>query len=230
MSNETPLTPDAARRAPRRPRAVIFDLGGVVLGSPLHAIAAYERELGVADGAFNRMVIANGTLGAWHRLERGEVPLGEQFFAALDRELERAGLPLRALELMARVARAGQPRPEMLGAIDRLRAAGLLVAALTNNWAREGIDDDDEDALHPDLRDRFHHVVESRRVGLRKPDPAIYELACRLIGIMPAEAVFLDDIGTNLKSARALGMTTIKVDEPRAALRELELVVGLPLL
>jgi epoxide hydrolase-like predicted phosphatase len=127
---------------------------------------------------------------------------------------------------MARVGAAGEVRPEMLLAIERLRAADLLVAALTNNWTREGADNE----LHPELRHRFHHVVESRRVGLRKPDPRIYELACRLVGVEPVEVVFLDDIGSNLKSARALGMTTIKVDDPREALRELERVVGIALL
>jgi epoxide hydrolase-like predicted phosphatase len=211
-----------------RLRAVLFDLGGVVLGSPLHAIAAYERDLDVAAGAFNRMVVANGAGGAWHRLERGELWLGDAFYAELDRELDRSGLPLRAAELMARVARAGEPRPEMLLAIDRLRGAGLLVAALTNNWARADAADDGD--FHPELKARFHHILESRRVGMRKPDPEIYRLACRTIGVEPFEVVFLDDIGTNLKSARALGMTTIKVDDPHQALRELERVVGISLL
>jgi putative hydrolase of the HAD superfamily len=211
----------------KRVRAVLFDLGGVVLGSPLHAIAAYEEDAGVEAGAFNRMVVANGTAGAWHRLERGELALGADFYDALDDELARANLPLCARELMARVSAAGEVRQEMLLAIDRLRAADLLVAALTNNWTREGSDDGD---LHPELRQRFHHVVESRRVGLRKPDPRIYELACRLVGVEPVEVVFLDDIGSNLKSARALGMTTIKVEDPREALRELEQVVGIALL
>jgi epoxide hydrolase-like predicted phosphatase len=218
----TPLT------ASRRPRAVLFDLGGVVLGSPLHAIADYERELGVSAGAFNRMVHGNGPAGAWHRLERGELPLGERFFAALDAELAAAELPLRAQELMSRVGAIGRPREEMLLAIDRLRAASFLVAALTNNWSREG--QDAGEFPHPELHGRFHHVVESRVVGLRKPDPEIYRLACRVVGVEPPEVVFLDDIGSNLKSARALGMTTIKVDDPHQALRELELVVGIPLL
>jgi epoxide hydrolase-like predicted phosphatase len=207
---------------------VLFDLGGVVLGSPLHAIADYERELGVVAGAFNLMVHANGAAGAWHRLERGELPLGERFFDALDGELRAARLPLRAQDLMARISSAGGPRSEMLIAIDRLRSAGFVVAALTNNWStEEGVE---RGFPHPELHQRFHHVVESRRVGLRKPDPEIYRLTCRLMGVEPFEVVFLDDIGSNLKSARALGMTTIKVDEPRQALHELEVVVGVPLL
>jgi putative hydrolase of the HAD superfamily len=75
----------------------------------------------------------------------------------------------------------------------------------------------------------FDVVVESSKVGVRKPDPRFYELACEALGIEPAEAVFLDDLGVNLKPARAMGMTTIKVLDPDTALAELESVVGFPL-
>jgi epoxide hydrolase-like predicted phosphatase len=124
--------------------------------------------------------------------------------------------------MMRRVAEIAVPRPAMLEAIRRLRAGGLRVAALTNNWITE-------DAGTGALRAVFDVFVESIAVGLRKPDPRIYERACRELDVTPAEAVFLDDIGSNLKTARALGMTTIKVDEPDAALAELERVVGIAL-
>jgi putative hydrolase of the HAD superfamily len=79
------------------------------------------------------------------------------------------------------------------------------------------------------LRDLFDVFIESSVEGLRKPDPRIYELACSRLGVTPAEAVFLDDIGANLKPARQLGLTTIKVDEPGAALAELASTLGFPL-
>ena len=110
----------------------------------------------------------------------------------------------------------------MLDAITRLRAAGLKAAALTNNWKSE------EEGTRA-LRPWFDVFVESAVVGLRKPDPRIYQLVCRELGVAPAEAVFLDDIGGNLKAARELGMTTIKVDEPDTALHELEGVLGIAL-
>jgi epoxide hydrolase-like predicted phosphatase len=110
----------------------------------------------------------------------------------------------------------------MLEAVRRIRARGLLAAALTNNWAGEG---DATRALEP----HFDVFVESSAVGLRKPDPRIYAYACERIGVEPREAVFLDDIGRNLKPARELGMLTIKVDEPEGALAELEEVLGFPL-
>jgi epoxide hydrolase-like predicted phosphatase len=203
-------------------RAVIFDLGGVVLDSPLHAIAAYERELGIPAGCVNRVVVATGPSGAWSRLERGELSR-RAFEAAFEAECERAGFALSAAAMMERIAQCG-PRPRMLAAIRSIRGSGRAVAALTNNWAHEG-GSSETDAL----RDLFDVFVESSKVGLRKPDPRIYAHACEALAIAPREAVFLDDIGRNLKAARALGMTTIKVDEPEQALAQLSRHLALPL-
>jgi len=204
-----------------RIRAVIFDLGGVVIGSPLHAIAAYERELGLATNAVNHAVVRSGPTGAWSRLERGELGL-EEFYPLFEADCRALDVAIDAREMMRRVAEIAVPRPAMLEAIRKLRAGGLRVAALTNNWITE-------DQGTGALRAFFDVFVESIAVGLRKPDPRIYQLVCRELDVEPAEAVFLDDIGSNLKTARALGMTTIKVDEPDAALAELERVAGLPL-
>jgi epoxide hydrolase-like predicted phosphatase len=111
----------------------------------------------------------------------------------------------------------------MLGALRALRARGLAVAALTNNWETES----GTAGARDDLRGLFDAFIESAVVGLRKPDPRIYALACEALRVAPPEAVFLDDIGRNLKAARALGMATIKVDEPGPALAELERTLGL---
>jgi putative hydrolase of the HAD superfamily len=206
-----------------RPRfaGVLFDVGGVVVDSPLHAIARHERELGLPVNAINRAVVASGPAGAWSRLERGELTV-DAFCAPFEADCRAAGVTIDARVLMDAIAAAAQPRPRMLGAIRRLKTAGLRVGALTNNWKRGG-------AASP-VRAHFDVFVESCVVGMRKPDPRIYELACRELGTTPAATVFLDDIGSNLKSARALGLTTIKVDDPEAALRELGRVIGLDLL
>jgi len=204
-------------------RAVIFDLGGVVLDSPLHAIARFEREHGIPEGFVNRVVASTGPEGAWGRLERGLLDFTD-FVTAFGAECASAGQPLSARDLMERIAGVAQPRPPMLAAIRRIRARGLLAAALTNNWVSEPRGGDHA------LRDCFDAFFESSALGLQKPDPRIYAHACNALGVRPAEAVFLDDIGRNLKAARALGMTTIRVLEPRAALGELEEVLGFPLL
>ena len=202
-------------------RAVLFDLGGVVVGSPLHAIARYEREQGIAPGAINRVVVDTGPEGAWSRLERGELTLA-QFYQAFDHDCAAAGHCISARDLMVLVAEATEPRPAMLAAIARIRARGLLAAAVTNNWIAE---DEGTGVLRP----YFDLFVESAVVGIRKPDARIFTLACAQLAIAPAEAVFLDDIGRNLKAARALGMTTVRVLEPRSALAELETLLGFPL-
>ncbi|HTF35626.1 MAG TPA: HAD family phosphatase [Myxococcota bacterium] len=205
-----------------RYRAVLFDLGGVVLGSPLHVIAGYERERGIPAGFVNRVVVSSGPSGAWSRLERGELSL-EEFHSAFDAECAAAGQPIDARTLMELVHMASEPRPPMLEAIRRIRARGLSTGAITNNWVSEA---EGTRALRPN----FDAFVESCVTGMRKPDPRIYRIACEGLGIDPPQAVFLDDIGANLKPARALGMTTIKVDDPEVALRELEGVLGFELL
>jgi putative hydrolase of the HAD superfamily len=199
-------------------RAVLFDLGGVVVGSPLHAIAHYERAQGIAPGAINRVVVDTGHGGAWSRLERGELTLTE-FYEAFDADCTAAGHRISARDLMGLVAEASTPRPAMLTAVARIRARGLAAGAITNNWIAE---DDRTNVFRP----YFDVMIESAVVGIRKPDPRIYTLACEALRITPADAVFLDDIGLNLKAARALGMTTIKVEDPDVALAELETVIG----
>lgn len=203
--------------------AVIFDLGGVVLGSPLQAFRDYEAELGLSPGAIGRVVVRSGADGAWSRLERGEHAMAD-FEHAFDAELRAAGVPASAAVLMERIAEYSPPRPEMVAAVRRLRELGLRTAALTNNWVSP-----DQQGKMDLLRGEFDVFVESARVGMRKPDPRIYLLTCEKLAIEPKRAVFLDDIGENLKAARALGMTTIKVVDPADALAELERVVGFAL-
>jgi putative hydrolase of the HAD superfamily len=202
-------------------RAVIFDLGGVVIDSPLHAIQRYERELGIPEGVVNRVVVDTGPQGAWSRLERGEVSLAD-FHRDFEAELRAVGHTISAATMMARIAECG-PRPAMLEAIRRIRGRGLRAGALTNNWAN-----DRSEPTH-DLAELFDAFIESSKVGLRKPDPRIYRLVCDALGVAPSEAVFLDDIGRNLKAARELGMRTIKVEAPEPALDELSRHLGFAL-
>ena len=209
--------------------AVLFDLGGVVLGSPLQAIRDYEAELGLERNAINRVAAQTTPDGAWSRLERGELSR-EAFYPAFEADCRAAGIEMDARVMMERMGHASAPRPVMLEAIARLRAADFRVGALTNNWA----ENDDQNAAQTDgtreLVHHFHVFIESSVEGLRKPDPAIYRIACDRLERQPDQVVFLDDIGANLKTARALGMATIKVDAPEDALAELETHVGLDLL
>ena len=204
-----------------KPQAVVFDLGGVVVDSPLQAINRYERDHDLGHNAINHAIVDAGETGAWSRLERGELAM-DDFFAPFEADCEAAGLAVEGRRVMEYIASGSGPRPQMLAAIRVLRERELRVGALTNNWPNE------ERAENP-LRDYFDVFVESSVVGLRKPDPRIYELCCSQLSVPLEASVFLDDIGRNLKAARALGMTTIKVEDPDRALRELEAIVGFAL-
>jgi putative hydrolase of the HAD superfamily len=207
---------------------VVFDIGGVVQDSPLHAIARYERERGIEPGTINRAVVEAGERGAWARLERGELTVAA-FCEPFEAECRSRGVAIDAQRLMAAIAEAGVPRPRVLEAIRRIRARGLRVAALTNNWVSDAPGSAPARGASA-LWEHFDVVVESAVVGLRKPDPRIYALVCEKLALAPARVAFLDDIGRNLKPARELGMVTVKVDEPDAALCELGALLGFELI
>jgi putative hydrolase of the HAD superfamily len=203
--------------------AVIFDLGGVVFPSPIEAMREFEREHGLPHRFLSEVVLSDTENGAWSRLERGELTIPE-FCTAFDGECTSAGHSIDATALMVAISGGAGARPEMVAAIRAIRAHGLKTAALTNNWpgAGDGGPDEIVDPL-------FDVVVESAIEGLRKPDPRIYLLACERIAVEPSASVFLDDLGANLKAARELGMTTIKVADPDTAISELATTLGFPL-
>lgn len=203
-------------------RAVVFDLGGVVMESPLQAINQFEDVYALPHGSITRLVAEAGDSSAWTALETGRLALPD-FISAFQGELAAAGIDVPVAALMETIEQHTVARPIMLEAISALRRNGFTVAALTNNWVPfAGID-------QHDLRSRFDLFVESYREGVNKPDPKIYQVLLERLRIPAADAIFLDDIGRNLKPARDLGMTTIKVDEPVEALQELGLLVGLDL-
>ena len=208
-------------------RAVLFDFGGVILASPFEAFADYERARGLPEAFIRGLNTRNPDANAWARLERNEVTFDE-FCTRFEAEAEAAGHRIDARDMLSLLS--GDIRPQMLEAVRRVKKAGLKLGMLTNNWVSL---DSRDPAITADGRDEvlglFDVIIESSKVGVRKPDPRFYELACEALAIEPDEAVFLDDLGINLKPARAMGMTTIKVDTPAQALGELEVVVGLEL-
>lgn len=206
-------------------QAIVFDLGGVVLDSPLSFISDFERRHGLEPTLIARLVGGYSSKeGPWQQLERGEMPLAE-FCKVFDEDIRAAGYSVSTLTMMTEMSGHTVVRPEMLEAIRRLRTAGLKVGALTNNWRT---DDIHEERLQQ-LRDEFDVFVESCRVGMRKPELKIYEHTEQVLGEEGAAIVFLDDIGHNLKIARGRGWDTIKVADPRRALEELEARTGLSL-
>jgi putative hydrolase of the HAD superfamily len=216
-------------------RAALFDFGGVILTSPFDAFARYERENGLPEGFLRALNARNPDDNAWARLERSEVDMAG-FCDLFEAEALDAGHRIVGSDVLALLS--GELRPEMVEAVRRC-AERLRTGLLTNNFAPMRDAPSGAPAsrrTRPALPDAistvlalFDVIVESSRVGFRKPDPRFYEHTCELLGIAPDEAVFLDDLGVNLKPARAMGMTTIKVDDPADAIAELEAVVGFAL-
>ena len=202
-----------------RIEAVLFDLGGVVFESPLHTISSFEADQGLAAGTVGRIVTEAGADGAWARHERGEIS-AETFEQGLREEARRSGVDLDVAGMMRRIEADVAIRPLMLAAVRRLREKGFAVAAVTNNW--KGLN-------APSVADHFDIVVESYVEGVRKPEPEIYRIALARLGVAAHQAVMLDDIGVNLKTALKMGMTTIKVTDPLDALEELGALVGVSL-
>jgi putative hydrolase of the HAD superfamily len=210
-------------------KAVLWDFGGVMTTSPFEAFNRYELEHGIPKDFIRRNNAAEPETNAWARFESGAMT-PEEFDRVFAEETHSRGHRIpgaRVIELLG-----GDVRPRMVAALKACKAH-FTVACLTNNMkpsdaARSG----PEDARLAQIREvfaLFDLVVESSKEGIRKPNPKFYELACERLGIRPSDAVFLDDLGMNLKPARDLGMTTIKVMTEGQALAELEQILGIPL-
>jgi putative hydrolase of the HAD superfamily len=207
--------------------AVVFDLGGVLTESPIRSFTAYEREVGLPEGLIVRLNSTDPDTNAWARYERNELDVAG-FSAAFEAEAAAAGHRVEAARVLA--ALRGDLRPSMVAAVQRLRAAGLPLALLSNNVAPM-----ERTGPIGELLGLFDAIVESSVEGVRKPEPEIYRRALDRLSeavgrrIEATDCAYLDDLGINLKPARALGFSTIKVVEPAAALAELSELVGFPL-
>ena len=203
-------------------KAVLFDFGGVITTSPFDNFARLEADLGVPADTIRTINSTNPDTNAWAQYERNDVDhdafceLFEAEAAALGYEIS-GGAVLECIKT--------EVRPFM---VDALRKVGerYRTAMLTNN-IRAG--ENPGSGSHGDTLPLFEVVVESSKVGVRKPTPRFYEIACELLDVEPAACVFLDDLGINLKPARAMGMTTIKVVDPHVALAELGAILDMQL-
>lgn len=210
-------------------RAVLFDFGGVITTSPFEAFHRFERQRGLPVGFLQEINRTDPDRNAWARFERGELS-AERFDEVFAAESRAAGHEVRGLEVVALVY--GDIRPRMTRAVERCRGR-FVTACLTNNFQQGSRDETAPAAARPreweSVLALFDEVIESSKVGVRKPETVFFELACEKLSIEPREAVFLDDLGRNLKPARAMGMHTIKVVDPEAALAELSAVLGIDL-
>lgn len=203
--------------------AVFFDFGGVILTSPFEEFTSYEVRVGLPPDAIRNVNSSNPDDNAWARFERSELTV-EQFIEQFEAEACALGYSIDARDVLACLR--GELRPRMVEAVRRC-STRWTTALLTNNVVSMRVDDHTTDgARMGDVVSLFDVVVESSVIGIRKPEVEFYIRACELAEVDPNNVVFLDDLGVNLKPARALGMTTIKVTDPDVALRELEQILG----
>lgn len=213
----------------KTPLAVLWDFGGVILSSPFDAFNRYEAEAGLPKDFLRGLNSRNPDTNAWAKMERSEVSL-QGFVDLFEEEARAGGYRVEGWKILQ--ALSGDIRPQMVEALRRCKSA-FRVACITNNMkAGEGpgmARSPEKAKAVAEILSLFEHVVESSKVGLRKPDPRIYQHACDLLGVPPERCVYLDDLGINLKPAKAMGMQTIKVGDPDKAIAELEAIVGIPL-
>lgn len=209
---------------------VIFDFGGVITSSPFEAFNRMEAERGLPQDFVRRVNSTNPDDNAWAKFERAEIDV-DGFDAAFAAEAEAMGHILDGALVIGCLA--GDIRPFMVTALDRLKAAGFGIGCITNNvkagrgtaMARNVEMAREVEAIMA----RFDHVIESSKAGVRKPDPRIYQMMCDLFSVEPSTCIYLDDLGINCKPAAALGMHAIKVTDGEKALRDLETALDMPL-
>jgi epoxide hydrolase-like predicted phosphatase len=236
-------------------KAVLFDVGGVVAGSPLLGIQKYEKAHSIPDQYINWAIFKSGKQGGFQRVERGEMLVGREFYQAFQADVRNPawvqgfvakeatkGRHVEAQDILNGIKNISGEElwhwmmresmtldPWMMAAIRTLKRHGVKVAALTNNFKSESTNPE-----HPphELEKEFDVFLESAVLGMRKPSPEIFMYSMDVLGVTPAETIFLDDIGSNLASAKALGITVIRVyiGKTRQAVEELSRLIQIPLI
>jgi putative hydrolase of the HAD superfamily len=209
--------------------AVIWDFGGVLTTSPFEAFNRHEREVGLPVDFIRTVNATDPDYNAWARFERAEIDAAA-FDGAFLAESTRLGHAVRGADVLPLLA--GDLRPRVVSALEACRAR-FKVGCITNNvptgqGAGMALTAERAAAVERVMA-RFHHVLESSKIGLRKPDPRIYALMCEALGVEPAACIYIDDLGINLKPARAMGMRTIKAMAEDQILADLSALTGLVL-
>lgn len=206
--------------------AVIFDFGGVLTSSPFEAFARFERERGLPVDIIRRTNAANHLENAWAKFERAEVDI-ETFDRLFAEESRALGAEVRGRDVLPLLQ--GDLRPDMVEALKRIKAR-FRTGCITNNLPANAIGSRTGRSLYvAEVMVLFDHVIESAKIGLRKPDPRIYRMMTETLKVDPKACVYLDDLGVNLKPAREMGMTTIKVTSGAQAIADLEAATVLKL-
>ncbi len=210
-------------------KAVLWDFGGVITSSPFESFNRFEEDNGLPRDFIRSINSTNHENNAWAQLESSLISVAD-FDIKFAEESRNLGYEIRGAQVLALLS--GELRPEMVTALKIIRQR-MKIGCITNNVkAGEGASmaqNAERAARMNAVFDLFDTVIESSKTGIRKPDPRIYQIACEQVCVAPENAVFLDDLGINLKPARALGMSTIKVLNSTQALDDLESLLEFPL-
>ena len=226
----------------RQFEAIIWDFGGVVTSSPFEAFARFEAEHGLPADIIRRINATDPDSNAWALFERAEIS-ADHFDDLFAQEAATLGHDIRGRDVLALLS--GDVRPRVVAALDQVKAAGHKIGCITNNVPAgkgAGMSATEEKAAEVRaIMARFDHVIESSKLGIRKPDPRIYQtcirkpdpriyqMMCETLAVEPARCIYLDDLGINCKPAATLGMTAIKVTGEAQALADLAALTGLAL-
>lgn len=209
--------------------AVLWDFGGVLTSSPFDAFNRYEREHGLPLDFIRTINATDPETNAWAQFESNKIDAAA-FDELFNREATAAGHPLPGSQVLALLS--GDLRPRVIEALKQCKTH-FKVGCITNNVKSgkgPGMARSDRRAAEmAAVMALFDEVVESSIEGVRKPEPMIYQIACERLGIAPDRTIFLDDLGINLKPARAMGMQTIKVLSEAQAMADLSELTGLQL-
>jgi putative hydrolase of the HAD superfamily len=222
--------PETSGAADPKLRGVIIDWGGVMTNPILETINAWIEAEGVDRASYTAVMRPwvsqaydpDGAGNPIHALERGECT-NEEFEQLLaDQLVLVGGGPVPADGLLARMFAATLPDVAMQEMLRACRQAGFQTALLSNSWGRL----DYPRHLFPEL---FDAVVISGEAGMRKPEPRIFLHAAALLGLEPAECIFIDDIEANVLAAEAVGMVGVHHRELRSTTERLSELLGIPL-
>ena len=212
-------------------RAVFWDFGGVITTSPFDSFNIYEESKNLPKDLIRTINSTNPDNNAWAKLERSEIDQ-EEFDSLFEVESQQFGHSVPGKQVLALLK--GQIRPEMVKALREIKDK-LIQGCLTNNiQSTEDQELETDNAAisgtHQEIMGLFDFVFESSKENVRKPDPRFYQLACKRGKVNPNEVIFLDDLGINLKPAKALGMKTIKVVRAEDALQDLQDLLDFPII
>ncbi|MEC7830783.1 MAG: HAD-IA family hydrolase [Pseudomonadota bacterium] len=197
-------------------KAILWDFGGVVTSSPFEAFNEYEGANGLPIDLIRTINSENPDSNAWAKFESSRVSVDE-FDELFFQEALKKGFNVRGKDIIKLLS--GSIRKNMVGFLKELKVSYKL-GCITNTVNTKEDLTDKESQLKKEAMGLFDHVVESSKVGIRKPNPEIYKMSCEALSVEPKDCIYLDDLGINLKPARELGMATIKVVDPEEAIQE----------